>query len=407
MGAADPTDTSNLVARALEGSHEAFTELVTRYHDAACAVAYTYLGSFDDVQDAVQEAFVHAYVHLNQLKEPGKFGPWLRRITANTCVTRLRKRKLEPLSIEEIGEQASSVADPEKATMRLVVQSALSRLSEDMRLTVTLAYINGYSHCEVADFLEVPLDTVRSRLKHAKRKLREEMIGMVHDVLHEDKPDEELVKRVLESTERLQQTMDDGTLRDVLHCIDDQLQTIELMEADPAPGDKQRQLISAVEQISPVTTPEDTRAVEKLRSFPPQEFYKQVKADLMRRRLDAFTRFGREQESGEALDEYLRFLLDWGNREWLADALRRMAERCMSESKHDCARDYYQKAADVSSAVNDDAGMAGSLWSLGNLLLLECKTDEARTALHSSSGAVATNNGTRIPSDVQRFSSMH
>ena len=72
--------TKVLVERVIVGDRDAFAGLVDRYRDAACAVAYSYFGGFDDVQDAVQEAFVQAYCQLHQLREPAKFGPWLRRI---------------------------------------------------------------------------------------------------------------------------------------------------------------------------------------------------------------------------------------------------------------------------------------------------------------------------------------
>src|SRR5206468_6222366 len=79
---------------------------------------------------------------------------------------------------------------------------ALRRLSEKTRLTVTLFYIGGYSHAEIARFLEIPLNTVRSRLQHAKRQLREEMMTMVSDVLNEGKPDPQFTRRVVKAALR-------------------------------------------------------------------------------------------------------------------------------------------------------------------------------------------------------------
>ena len=168
--------TQALVEDTIAGNTEAFARLVDRYRDAASAVAYSYFGGFDDVQDAVQEAFVHAYCNIRQLKDPAKFGPWLRRITANSCAMALRKRERANVSLDEVAEQASTSDDAGKIAAREIVQEALAKLSDATRLTVTLSYIDGYSHAEVAEFLEVPLTTVRSRLRHAKRKLREEML---------------------------------------------------------------------------------------------------------------------------------------------------------------------------------------------------------------------------------------
>jgi RNA polymerase sigma-70 factor (ECF subfamily) len=182
----------------LAGDWTAFSELVGRYRDAACAVAYHYLGSFEEAQDAAQEAFVRAYVHLRELREPAKFGPWLRRITATVCVGLLRKQGDRPVSLETQAPRAAASPDEdlERAATRMVVREALSRLSRAARLTVTLYYINGYSHGEIAGFLDCPITTVRTRLHRAKKKLREEMMTMVSEVLHEGRPDESFTEEV-------------------------------------------------------------------------------------------------------------------------------------------------------------------------------------------------------------------
>jgi RNA polymerase sigma-70 factor (ECF subfamily) len=193
-------DDGALVRETIAGDGSAFSELVSRYRDAACGVAYHYLGSFEEAQDAAQEAFVRAYLRLRQLRDSAKFGSWLRRITATVCVDLLRRRGDRLLSLEEEGARAVSSVDEdlERLAARMVVREALGRLSERARLAVTLYYINGYSHGEIASFLDAPVSTIRTRLYRAKRKLREEMISMVTDTLHEGRPDPEFTKRVVE-----------------------------------------------------------------------------------------------------------------------------------------------------------------------------------------------------------------
>jgi RNA polymerase sigma factor (sigma-70 family) len=205
-----PTRTTDeeLVRQALAGESAAFAELVDRYRDAVCGVAYHYLGDFDAAQDAAQEAFVKAYLHLSQLRDASKFGPWLRRIAAAECLGALRRRGDLTVSIEEIERQSTATAasdaesESDRLAARLVVRETLGRLSDKTRLTLTLFHINGYSHAEIADFLEVPLNTVRSRLQRARKQLREEMITMVSDVLNEGKPDEEFTPEVIEEIMR-------------------------------------------------------------------------------------------------------------------------------------------------------------------------------------------------------------
>ncbi|MCC6445636.1 MAG: sigma-70 family RNA polymerase sigma factor [Armatimonadetes bacterium] len=203
------TEDCELARQALAGKPSAFAELVDRYRDAVCAVAYHYLGSFEDTQDAAQEAFVQAYLHLKRLCDPERFAPWLKRIAANTSADFLRRRGDTLLSWDALPESAKPCRNPspdedmDRVAARMLVREALDRLSDKTRLTVTLFYIDGYSHAEIAGFLEVPVETVRSRLKRAKKQLQEEMITMVTDVLQEEKAEPEFTKDVVKEAMRL------------------------------------------------------------------------------------------------------------------------------------------------------------------------------------------------------------
>ena len=197
------TDDRELVAQAQAGETEAFAALVDRYRDAVLGVAYHYLGSFEDAQDAAQETFVRAYLHLKELRDPAKFGPWLRRIAATCCAGLLRQRGDRMLSLEDVPEPSSArESEDDRLAARLMVREALSRLPERARLATTLYYINGYSHREIADFLEVSVAAVRSRLSSARKRLREEMITMVSDVLNEGKPGPEFTRQAVEEAMR-------------------------------------------------------------------------------------------------------------------------------------------------------------------------------------------------------------
>ena len=195
------SDDGSLVGQAAGGDRAAFAELVDRYRDAVCGVAFHCLGNVDDAQDVAQEAFVHAYLHMGRLREPGKFGPWLRRIAVNACQDALRRRRpAGPTSgshdptVEQADAATSETED--RMAARIMVREALGRLSDPLRLTVTLSYIDGYSHAEVADFLEIPVNTVRSRLRRAKAQLREEMMDMVEDGLKQAAPTPQFTEQV-------------------------------------------------------------------------------------------------------------------------------------------------------------------------------------------------------------------
>ncbi|MDQ2799501.1 MAG: RNA polymerase sigma factor, partial [Armatimonadota bacterium] len=189
-----------LVQRTRGGDRAAFTALVSRYRDMVYGTAYHYLGNAEDAQDAAQEAFVTAYGRLGQLREPDKFAPWLRRLTLNVCADTRRKRGAGPMCWEAC--PASMPDEAERVTTRLAMQDALGRLPERMRLTLTLCCLDGYSHAEVARFLDIPRNTVRSRLQHAKRQLREEMRDMVSEELNGSKPDEQWTRQIVDEALR-------------------------------------------------------------------------------------------------------------------------------------------------------------------------------------------------------------
>jgi RNA polymerase sigma-70 factor (ECF subfamily) len=244
------TEVTELIRQARSGQAQAFTALVDRYRDPLCGMAYAYLGSAEDAQDVAQEVLIYAYLHLGELREADRFAAWLRQITRSRCCDRLR-REPAPLSLDQLAEQSGDAAregagkipsaslEEERLATRLVVREALSRLSEKTRLAVSLHYLAGYSHAEIARFLDIPLNTVRSRLQIAKRQLREEMLAMVTDVLSEGRPDPEFTRRVVEEAMRRAKEAEQAhATGDALAHYDEALAALEKME----PGEVRERL---------------------------------------------------------------------------------------------------------------------------------------------------------------------
>lgn len=395
-------DIARLVERAQANERDAFAELVDLYRDAACAVAYSYLGSFDDVQDAVQEAFVQAYVQIGQLREPAKFGPWLRQITANVSKGVLRRPGRAEVSLEGFSEQAatSGSGDPQKSAARIVVREALSRLSEKTRLAVTLSYINGYSHDEVAAFLDVPVNTVRSRLRVAKKQLREEMIDMVSDVLREDKPDGEFAKRIVESFSKGLDLLQSGQLQEALQRDDDELALLEEMRSSLSPEQFKETLIDATAKldIPEMYKAEFDQRIEQMRSLSPEKLYLLRKSyivgdkghmyRLMRQPDEAIKCYeqglelamqvpdrviagsalamigeqhGLAGRRSEAISYHVRAAQTFGEAgklAWQGRELRLAAEKSLAESDVAGCRSYYGEALRAFESAEDRFGMA-------------------------------------------------
>lgn len=368
------SNTADLVTKTLDGDRDAFTELVERYRDAACAVAYTYFGSFDDVQDVVQEVFVHSYIHLGQLKDPSKFGPWLRRTTANVCLSRLRKRKREAVSLEEVDGHVSSPADSEGAAVRIIVRNALSSLSENMRLTVTLSYINGYSHSEVAHLLDVPLETVRSRLKHAKRKLREEMIEMVEDVLHKDKPGDELVKRIIATSQLVYKILlpsaNEETLEYLRRC-DTALAAIRDFSSSEIPEDNKALILNIIETEWHFDNAQDkARILEELKNKSIEDIRIRVEAEVLVAKGIMFLRSGSFEEAKALFEQAMELIRNWDYLELRSDITDRIAYAYYHDiHQHELAADYLRQAIEAAKEVGNVNREAANLRALANIYL--------------------------------------
>lgn len=173
-------DYSALVERATKGSaaerRTAFDELMRRFRGMAFKQAYQMLGDGPMAEDAVQEAFLTAYLRLDQLREPEAFPAWLRRIVMTQCnrVIRGKQPRLEPL--EARYDMATDKPGPESMLeareIHEHIYSAIDALPEHERAVTEGFYIQGESQQELAERLQVPLTTVKKRLQYARVHLR-------------------------------------------------------------------------------------------------------------------------------------------------------------------------------------------------------------------------------------------
>lgn len=177
---------TTLIQDAQKGSTQAFSQLVSRFQNMAYGYAYAVLGDFDLAQDAVQEAFIDAYRDLPHLHEPLAFPTWFKRIVYKHC-DRITRRAWRDTSLDGAVALASPQPGPpeiaEQHDTARKVQAAIFALSADQRIATALFYISGYKLQEIADFLEISVQTVKSRLHTARKRSRERMITMVQDEL--------------------------------------------------------------------------------------------------------------------------------------------------------------------------------------------------------------------------------
>jgi len=177
MGRSD----EELVEACQAGESSAFELLVARWEDKIRGASYRLLGSEDEARDAAQEAFLKAYKGLPAFKGEAQFSSWLYRIAVNLCRDRLRRRKGKTLvSLEALEDAGPVIATREPGAHELVqqldlrraVRRALAELSEEQREVVILKEYQGLTFLEIAQTLDLPVSTVKTRLYRGMGQLR-------------------------------------------------------------------------------------------------------------------------------------------------------------------------------------------------------------------------------------------
>jgi RNA polymerase sigma factor (sigma-70 family) len=185
-------DLKSLIEKAQTGDLDAYGMIVRRFQDMAVGYAYSIIGDFHLAEDAAQEAFIEAYPNLSKVYGPAAFPGWLRKIIFKHCDRLARRKRIEIVSLEAAINLPSKEKEPAEAVeekeMKDNVLTAIAALPEKERVVTTLFYINGYSHQEIAEFLEIPVTTVNHRLRSSRKRLKQRMITMVQDNLQEKRP---------------------------------------------------------------------------------------------------------------------------------------------------------------------------------------------------------------------------
>jgi RNA polymerase sigma-70 factor (ECF subfamily) len=177
-----PESDAALVFRCLDGDTEAYAALVRRYQGAVYATAHYYMGRYGEADDVAQEAFWQAYKSLPHLRDPEKFGPWLKEVSTRTAANWLRRnlprlRMETPLPakrtvrFEDVRRGPQGIAERGEIYDR--VQMAIDALPERYRLIVVLRFMQEMSYDEIGRFTGESRDEIRGVLHRATVQLRE------------------------------------------------------------------------------------------------------------------------------------------------------------------------------------------------------------------------------------------
>ena len=171
LAAADEQDRA-LVKRWLEGQRDAAGGLVDRYQKRLFNVALRMLNNVQDAEDVTQTVFLNAFLKLRTYNPRYKFFSWIYRMTVNESLNMLKRRKPTVTLEDELDIRAPGAAPDRAAEVQDRVGKALMSLKPDDRAVVVLRHFVSFSYQEIADVLEIPVRTVKSRLYTARERLR-------------------------------------------------------------------------------------------------------------------------------------------------------------------------------------------------------------------------------------------
>ncbi|MFT4798193.1 MAG: RNA polymerase sigma-70 factor (ECF subfamily) [Candidatus Azotimanducaceae bacterium] len=179
-----------LVERVQRGDKRAFDLLVLKYQHRIVGLVGRYLRDQDEVQDVAQEAFIKAYRALPRFRGDSAFYTWLYRIAINTAKNHLVSRSRRPpdsdvdVDMEEgsYHESLSDMVNPENSLatdqLEAVVYKAIDDLAEDLKVAVTLREFEGLSYEEIAEVMDCPVGTVRSRIFRAREAIEKKIAAI-------------------------------------------------------------------------------------------------------------------------------------------------------------------------------------------------------------------------------------
>ena len=174
-------DDNRLINEALAGKTDSFGRLVQRYQDRLFHAMSHVAGSVEDAHDIVQDAFTQAFVKLESFRGASAFYTWLYRIAFNVAASRRRRARPTASTDRNQADRGEQVIDPREAPHERLeqqeraerVHAALATLPDEYRQVMVLREMDDCSYEVIAEILDLPVGTVRSRLHRARTQMRE------------------------------------------------------------------------------------------------------------------------------------------------------------------------------------------------------------------------------------------
>jgi RNA polymerase sigma-70 factor (ECF subfamily) len=171
-----------MIKRAQQGDSKAMEELLFACEKRVYNISYRFMGNEADAYDIAQESLIKIYKNITSFKGESSLSSWVYRLTVNTCMDALRKRKNAPVSLEYTMDKGMPFEDtfsatPEENALSIEksedIQKAINILSESYKTVIIMRDVDGYTYEEISQMLDISVGTVKSRINRGRQKLKE------------------------------------------------------------------------------------------------------------------------------------------------------------------------------------------------------------------------------------------
>jgi RNA polymerase sigma-70 factor (ECF subfamily) len=166
---------SKVVEKCKDGDSEAWNMIIDKYSKRIYNIALNFAGNGDDAADITQDIFLKVYNNIEKFKEEKNFHSWILKISKNYCIDYWRKNKMNVNRVDLDDRLIREERTPEDSVVKefdiMVLRDRLLLLEPDLRLLLIMRDIQDFSYQDIADYLNIPLGTVKSRINRARIKL--------------------------------------------------------------------------------------------------------------------------------------------------------------------------------------------------------------------------------------------
>lgn len=166
---------ADLIRAAQSGDRDALIQLLKKIENEVYRTAFYTLKNHQDAMDASQEALIRIYKNIARYEGKSKFSTWTQRIVVNICMDFFRRKK-ETVSLDEheipLRDKMNVEEEVEMTNLAKELREAIDSLPDHYRIVIVLRYLQDFSYAEIAETLELPINTVKSHLFRARNQLK-------------------------------------------------------------------------------------------------------------------------------------------------------------------------------------------------------------------------------------------